>query len=422
MSYSRISKLVFDVGTTSIDSLREAERQRAADFVIVVGDRPSSTALILARTATALALRCFGGKIVVCAPATAARVRDGVAREAAEYGASDRLRIDSDYAATSAPCIGLGARVGDAFADASGWTAFVNILSESDLPAAAPAAVFATCCAFAKVFAARVLGRPASTEAWSFFMSTLEPREHTERTSTNLDLGRIGLLGAGAIGSAFCFALMLSGWAVDLEIFDDDAYVEPNQETTFLIGLPEVLRGRRKALALAGILKDNGIAARGRVVRVDAESELLRTRRDVFACAVDNAETRRALDAVNAAALINAAVGGSAEDAGHVVCSRHLNSDLSLSSLYSGERGSDPSARRAAPSEVRDDDCSRLAYNSVSMAAPFLGGAAGALLLAQCASIKSGLTLPINYIKLDLLNLQSKMQRELKQGAPRFGV
>lgn len=182
-----------------------------------------------------------------------------------------------------------------------------------------------------------------------------------------------------------------------------------------LISRDDELRRGAKARALADLVgAGNAVRAEHVITDVSADSPVLAHNWDLFVCAVDNPETRRILDGLNVACLVNGGVGGSVRDAGHVLCSRHAPSDVPLSALYP-DRGIKPTQRpQDAPTEIRDD-CSRIAYQGVSMAAPFLGVASGALLLAVCAQWRLGLDVPANYLKLDLLGQQDRFQRERKR-------
>jgi hypothetical protein len=220
----------------------------------------------------------------------------------------------------------------------------------------------------------------------------------------------IRLLGAGAIGSGFTYTLWLSGWNAIVEIIDYDHYDEPNHETTMRIGLTEVRRNRKKAVALAENVKRNGLKTKFQVKRILKGNAILQEPSDAFVCAVDNPETRRILDGANTELLINAGVGGRAEDAGHVVWTRHLPGDPLLSKRYVT---ADPdNSRSVVPEEFRKDECSRLIYHDASLAAPFIGLAAGTLLAAACGLHATEQLPKVNYFKIDLLKLQSRFRAE----------
>ena len=292
-----------------------------------------------------------------------------------------------------------------ASASAVGWQARVNqVASATD--ATAPAAVFAVCCAVAKTFAAGVLGRPnALHEAWAFDLGDLSG---LDSVPGQLDLGRVALLGAGAIGNGAAYVLDASGWDCDLTIIDHDIYEEPNEETSVLVSPTQACRGGEKANILAALTRRPGLAARGVVERVGTSSALLATAFDTFICAVDNPDTRRMLDGVRADLLLNAGVGGSRTDAGVLVWSRHRPGDPPLSARYGG--GAAPQgASKAIGHPPRDllDECSRIAYEDATLAAPFMGLAAGALLVAACASVgREAGPHDLRHLTFDLLNLQ----------------
>jgi hypothetical protein len=267
-------------------------------------------------------------------------------------------------------------------------------------------------CSFAQVFATSVLGK-ARHEQWTFSV-----RDHradvevpTPYDPAPLDLGHVGLLGAGAIGSAFAYTLWLSHWTASLEIFDRETYDEPNLETTCLIHREHVRKCAPKAIALADVTRRPGLTVEGFRATIGPHSPELTVARRFFICGVDNPQTRRVLDQTRTEALLNGAVGGSAFDAGHVLFTRHGVTDPPLSARYPlRERPPVASASGHMPIEIRDE-CSRVPYEGVSVAAPFIAVASGAMLAGACAAEVNGLPRGDrpNYVKLDLLGLQHKL-------------
>lgn len=414
MSYSRIDKLVQELRGTR--SLGEASDARYTTLNIVLGFDRTGRVAVMAQTALALALRALRGPINVFMPdgepfdTNTRPVSEILKGEATSSEAQDRLQFESGFP-ISGVTLGLGYQVTDGFyADAAGWVAGINRVFASGVPAVAPASVFAVCATFGQLFGETVLSRSvADRHGWSFSLLdfTTEPEAPTGFTLPSLDLGAITLLGAGAIGSGFGFTLALSGWEANVIIVDRDRYDEPNWETTVTLTRAIERQRLHKARALSEV-----IAGRSRlrpvsvVTEVCNSSPILAERRDVLVCAVDNPETRRALNQAHVSLVLNGAVGGSTRDAGHVLCSRHGREDALLSTLYP-VRAQAAIATGTAPIPTElTDECSRLAYQGVSMAAPFLGTASGALLLASCAQ-RVFLGGPVaNYVKVDLLGKQ----------------
>jgi hypothetical protein len=419
MKVSRIDKLINEI--TRAPSLASSADARTLPFNIVLSAEiePTKRAM-MAHIATTIALRCFHGPIVLHGdpewPGLSFERADlggSLLAIAQAFGRPERVRWSAG-APAAGPLLRIGAGAGGSghLADASGWIAGINVGMPTLVPAEAAACAFAVSCAFAQIFASVVLGMPRH-EAWTF--SVLDHRAGFEGSTFHelqpLDLGSVGLLGAGAIGSAFAYALRLSHWTADLQIFDRETYDEPNIETTCLIHLDHVRRCAPKAVALAEVSRRPGLIVEGVRTEIDASSPELMVPRQVFVCGVDNPDTRRELDRTRADALLNAAVGGGALDAGHVLFTRHLASDPPLSARYPArDRPATAASTAHVPIELRDQ-CSRVSYEGVSVAAPFIAVAAGAMLAGACAAEARRVpreTRP-NYLKLDVFELQRQL-------------
>lgn len=429
MKVSRIDKLINEI--TRAPSLASSAAARTSPFNIILSAEiePTKRAM-MAHVATMLALRCFHGPIVLHGdpgwPGLSFDRSDlggSLLAIARAFGTPERVRW-SLGPPDAGPVLRIGAAAGGSghMADASGWTAGINIGLPPLASAEAAACAFAVACAFAQIFATVVLGR-ARHEAWTF--SVRDHRADAEGPPSHdlqpLDLGPVGLLGAGAIGSAFVYAVWLSHWTASLQIFDRETYDEPNIETTCLIHLDHVRKCAPKAAALAEVSRRPGLAAEGFRTAIDASSPELLVPRRVFVCGVDNPETRRALDHTRADALLNGAVGGSALDAGHVLFTRHLAADPPLSTRYPArDRPATPASAAHLPTELHDE-CSRISYDGVSVAAPFIAVATGAMLAGACAAEAQSVPRDgrPNYLKLDLFELQRQL---ISRNDPRSGA
>ncbi len=419
MRVSRIDKLINEM--TRAPSLASSADARALPFNLVLsGHIEPAKRAVMAHIATTLALRCFSGPVVLQGdprwpgvPAEGGDLGSTIHAAARAFGSPERIGWSSGSPGAG-PVLRIGASepgIGH-LADAAGWVAGVNIELPPLVSAEAPACAFAVACTFAQVFASSVLGK-ARHEAWTFSVRDhrVDPEAPTSHEPAPLDLGPVGLLGAGAIGSAVAYALWLSNWTASLQIFDRETYDEPNLETTCLIHREHVRKCAPKAVALAEVSRRLGLAVAGFRATIASGSLELTVARRFFVCGVDNPETRRVLDRTRAKTLLNGAVGGSAFDAGHVLFTRHGAGDPTLSARYPA-RESPPVSSGAShlPLEVRDE-CSRVAYEGVGVAAPFIAVATGAMLAGACAAEVKGLSRRDrpNYVKLDLLGLQHKL-------------
>ncbi len=402
MTTSRIGKFLCE--TTGAARFDTAQARRARDVLLLTSERAHPT---LVRSAVALTLRCFLGKTLVVAEPGAtlpAELVNEVKAEAAAYGETDRV---SFVAAAHADrlVLGLGCSCAGVFVDAHGWSVSVNELGPRLAPTA-PAAAFAAAAGVAKLFAS-IIGRdsPVVHEAWTAPLLDLPAGDDLWAEPPIIELGRVIVIGAGAIGAGLGHVLRGSGWRGDVLYVDSQRYDEPNHETTLLISKDAAMRQRPKAATLARLVESRGIVARGVEEHIVENHPLLTEPAAALVCAVDNVDTRQLLDRTAAAVVFNAGVGGSRLDAGHVLWTRHDRETPPLSTLY--RTSADPrGARSGGPSDIVTDECSRFAYESVSLAAPFMGLAAGALLAAGLAQHALGMSAPTNYLKLDLLGLQ----------------
>jgi molybdopterin/thiamine biosynthesis adenylyltransferase len=401
MSVSRLDKFVRERAKTA--SLAEAHsvRERAIELTIASG---ASSHML--RSAVALAVRCFTGTVHLVVDDADSDAASVALEEARTYGATARVKVGSGPEPVVR--LGLGKAIDGVFVDAAGPVAYVNKLATNVGTAWPPAAAFAVACGFGKLFA-RMLGvdREIWEEPWDFSLLTLTAAASDQpAVPAELDIGKVVLIGAGAIGSAFAFALKMCGWRCDLRIVDPQAYDEPNHETTLLISKRDALACLPKAKTLAGLVAGGGITADPIEERVGPRHAVLESKSDVLVCAVDNPGTRRILDNAACGLLLNGAVGGSDLDAGLVLWTRHADGDPTLASLY--PESAETKSNSPPPTEVAGDECSRVAYEGVALAAPFMALASASLLAAACAHRALGAPPAPRYLQFDLLELQSK--------------
>lgn len=409
MSFSRVDKLVREVVRT--DTLEAASSRREVPLELALPPHEGPNTQLMAQVALALALRCATGPIRIRTSGHQhADLLDRLDAQVEGFGMGQVLERVTSRSTDAVLCLGYEEH--DAIVvDANGWRAGINQMVGSEGVAATPALLFAVCASFAKLFAAKVLGRATvTTEKWAFSLwelSEIFDAQKEPNAIRPIDLGNVAILGAGAIGSGLGLALRESPWRGDILFIDSDTYEYPNHETTITMGLQEVYARPQKAPALAHKTQRTRLSTTSLVERISSGHAEVKASRTAFVCAVDNEDTRRAIDDCGADVLLNAAVGGSREDAGHVMWSVHKRDDgQRLSSLYP-ERA----AQGLVPSEIGPTDvdvCSRIIYDSVSLAAPFLGVAAGALLAASLGRHALGEDLPRTYLKLDLFGRQAK--------------
>lgn len=420
--YSRIQKYVREAAGTK--SLSEASDRQSHSLWVLVGPDCGPRAAMIAQAISAMAVRTCTGPIEIRVAGdelNIARIRQAIELEAIAYGCLSRVNLQHLNPAELVGfglCVGI-VREGFISVDASGMYAAINCIFPPSWPSPhASAACFAAAAAYAKYFGAHVIGRgEARDEAWVLSMETMEtvmPRELVAPKSCEpVNLGEVHLLGGGAIGSAFSYVAYLSQDLVELDIVDRDRYEEPNQETTFFLSHVDALRRQPKAQALAGSTARIGLRTTFQPqMEVATGSPYLVRPSNAFVCAVDNPETRRALDQTKTDVLLNAGLGGSKLDAGHVLVTWHNANTVRLSTVYPETVDVVDMAATDAPSEITDD-CSRLEYASASLAAPFIALAAGALLYALARQSRLGKLPNVNYIKFDLLGWQQSYSRRM---------
>jgi len=416
MKASRLTKLVN--ARTRAASLRESEAARGRDLAIMLAPQcelhKRST---MAHIALTLGLRCFTGAVRIfgdpgwkVSPASESTLSEYLKLLASRHGASSRVQWTSGSPADE-PTIYIGkGPAGRYVADAAGWVAGVNAEVDAACEAEVSACMFSVSATFAQLFSAALLGS-ARRDSWTFSLSGFTPGASppSAHRRSQAEVGGITVLGAGAIGGAVAYGLWLSEAKGHVLIVDRDRYDEPNLETTCMIGLEEVRRCLPKAPSLAAVTRREGLRAEGAVKNLGWRDPILALPQRFFICGVDNPETRRELDGCGAKWLLNAGVGGSARDAGHVMFTRHGEGDPALSTLYRNRVGDDGGAHEEPDEHVPEEmkgECSSVPYREVSLAAPFVATAAASLVVAACTG--ETLALPA-YIKLDLLGRQDRV-------------
>lgn len=418
MGINRTDKFILE--HMGLASLGAAAELRNRPVVVVLGGRPFERVSIMTHAAVCLLVRCFHAEIWLDPGVETGEPRleqlesiiQAARTESIRFSGRDRIMVGAGP--LDAIRMGIGAPLeGAVRIDAAGWTVGINKELAGNATPIAPAACLSAALGVAKLFVSTVMGRGGiADESWAFSLLAMNVYDSSgvEVAPRPEKLGRVAILGAGAIGSAIGFVLRQANLEVDVVTIDDDHYCEDNLDTTLMLSREVAILGLPKAAALAAAISGGKLRAEGRCERVVAGSKILGEEFGSFICGVDNAETRRILDRVSAGQLINAAVGGTRDDAGHALVSRHDTANP-LSKLY-GERGGSLDVEQGAnsPNEFFGDQCSLLAYQGATMAAPFVALAAGAIAVAQAMRAEVGAVEGPRVVKIDLRGIQHKME------------
>lgn len=204
-----------------------------------------------------------------------------------------------------------------------------------------------------------------------------------DRQAARRDLWLVGL---GHLGQACLWTMMLKGGDACptlVRLTDDDKVSTSSLSTCLLVDAADV--GRKKVNAVATRLKCLGVRVRRDPVRMDLDTGPVTSGQPLCVVAVDNLALRKSLDRVHGAVVVEAGIGdgvdGFTRVQAHVFPGRRLARDI-----WAGE---DPKASRTVdisrPAyrsllEESGDECGTTLVAGRSIATPFVGAFAGALL------------------------------------------
>lgn len=121
------------------------------------------------------------------------------------------------------------------FASAAGWNAIIDDDSKLGLPAAAPAAMAAAAIAVGELFRTvfgELLGEKGrySIEPGGFNLVSLMPRDDRPAIPPSFAIGKVHLVGAGALGEMAIVTLLAANAEGELLVIDDQAVELPNTQ------------------------------------------------------------------------------------------------------------------------------------------------------------------------------------------------
>jgi hypothetical protein len=397
---SRVTKALTDAAL--VGSFGEAEaRLDAIRLNVAVGSdqvgTPAGQAAIL--TAVATACKCFGRVTVVSAhdaPLIAPLpIGATVTQAARRLGAKIAERADRDV--THTVRIGDGAKTG-------GWTlrcwwdrwlsgirAFdYDAIGDSRLPTAG---VFAGAIAVRQVFACVLAGR--NVQARDVSVSVWTPWDKVDpavKGPERFDLpDKVWFLGLGHLGQAFVWNLcLLPGRGDRLAVLQDDQTIGEENEATSLLVLPGNRQmNKRKARIAAGWLEACGWSTALIERRHHGDISITMDDPPYLLSGLDQVEPRLVLARHGFPFMLDAGIGHGAGDFEGIQI-RTIAKCQSIDGLW--EEPKAETKRRSAKlleSEVYRElekhvgQCGKFEFAEASVAVPFVGAVAGALVIGQ---------------------------------------
>lgn len=202
--------------------------------------------------------------------------------------------------------------------------------------------------------------------------------------SATRDLWVIGL---GHLGQAYLWTMMLKGreaFPAVARLTDDDKVSTSSLSTCLLVDVADV--GRKKVEVVAERLEALDIKVQRDPVRLDMDAGPINSTHPLCIVAVDNLALRRSLDRIQGAFLLEAGIGDGADSftriQAHAFPGGRLARDIWAGEDHKASQPIDiskPAYRSLL--EESDDECGTTLVAGRSIATPFVGAFAGAVLM-----------------------------------------
>lgn len=204
------------------------------------------------------------------------------------------------------------------------------------------------------------------------------------------------VIGLGHLGQAYLWTVMLQRperRPKSVRLTDDDTVSESSLSTCLLVEAADV--GSLKVDAVASRLEMLGVQVLRDPVRLNLDAGPLSASHPLCIVAVDNLALRRSLDRIQAARVVEAGIGDGAEGFARVQAHAFPGTRLARD-IWAGE---DPGASRqvdiSMPAyksllEESGDECGTTLVAGRSIATPFVGAFAGAVLARLCERSELG--------------------------------
>jgi len=408
---SRVLKLALDTGEAASEPEAMAIFSRYR-VQLIFGEDLSEMAQVALLTAAATALPCLLGGLSYVGPDQPLRARwrghpdaPAPARLAAtleSFGVRRATAIDAQV-----PCIAIGAQVAKALGvrvTFDGWTAAVVPLADESLGEqgdCTAAAVLAGAMAVAEIFQFYRGTQPLACQrriGWSLW----EPGTPWSTAARGPSLTALPqsawLVGLGNLGQAYLWTLGLLPYAADqgeLVLQDFDFVSIANKSTSLLSRERDV--GRRKTRMVAAWAEHRGFRTSLIERPFDANFSVSGDDPCVGLIGVDNPATRRLVECVGFARVIEAGLGRGPSDylgiTVHTFPAPRAAHDCWQEPTRPPADPAQATAKKAAYQRLHaasGDGCGVLRLAGRSIATPFTGAAAGALVVGELLRLCHG--------------------------------
>jgi len=219
-----------------------------------------------------------------------------------------------------------------------------------------------------------------------------EVRFQLPKSDHSAPRGDLWVIGLGHLGQAFLWTTLLKGRETlpnIIRLTDDDKVSVSSLSTCLLVDTADV--GRRKVNAVAKRLAALGVKVARDPKRLDLDSGAITSAQSLCVIAVDNLALRKSLDKVHGAVVLEAGIGDGTEGftrvQAHAFPGPRLARDVWLGEDIKASQRIDISrpAYRSLLAES-GDECGTTLVAGRSIATPFVGAFAGALLARLATS------------------------------------
>lgn len=286
-------------------------------------------------------------------------------------------------------CVGPGAATADGFwiglsVRSDGFVLTPDLSFSSTLESSIEAGVAGAGAALNQAFQHIYRKAPQAGQREVSFSLPAQPRVSPPRNQW--------VIGLGHLGQAYLWTAMLQGRELRpsvIKLTDDDKVSTSSLSTCLLVDAADV--GRQKVEVVAERLEALGVKVQRDLARLDLDAGPIDSAHPLCIIAVDNLSLRRSLDRVRGACLLEAGIGDGSDGftrvQAHAFPGTRMARDIWIGEDLKASRVVDiskPAYRSLL--EESGDECGTTLVAGRSIATPFVGAFAGALLARLSAA------------------------------------